>query len=805
MGDNMDTSKKIFQEEKEKLYKIKQEVELKKSFNTTMLKLYEEDNLQENWVDQLEKQTIIKENNKLADISNNAYHARMDIRYDGDDSDTVIYIGNKDFDIDNEPVIISWAAPIASVFNKFSIGEFNENIHDKKRDFIIKGHINLKRRIEIENGELIRVTPLGNINDGIDESIRLVDKIATSKTDKLGSIVTTIQREQDEIVRQPIGKCILVQGCAGSGKSSVAYHRLAQLIYNNNLGEEEVLVIAPNKIFMNYTQSLMMELGGNFNVQQVTFIEFANKFLGDDFKYFDYKPRKGEEENNILITSERYKIIIDRFIEYLDENLIPKNDIIIEGYKLIDYSEVKDIWDNKFKGYKINNKIKRFTKYLEEIIMQKSYQYILDAEKDYKNNLEMIGKVLTNPVQINELVKLQKEEWEIKRKRLSKMFSYVRGKYISSIKHFDLMETYCELVMNKELIVKINQDIFSNEEIDSMFTRSNNMEYTHVDAIVALYLYSKMNDIDTSYRHIVVDECQDLSPIEVAIIESLTRSFTLTGDFNQRVNLYKTTSSYDYIVNLFSQYTYFHTYYLNKSFRNTNQITALANAVMKDYFISKDFMPESFNRDGDKCELNLFKNTKEKYKGIANLIQSGITEGKTIGIILKSESECTEVYYNLRSEIKDGIQLILEEDEKLIEGINVIPVKLSKGIEFDHAIIADLEQYENTDEDIRLLYIAITRALNKVTLVSSKKEHLLQNINLEDYIEVNGYKTISDDDLMFRDTIKEIIAESFGEIPQNIVNDIESIDDTFKLTELMSMISECYSIKDVENVAKRLI
>lgn len=801
----MDTSKKIFQEEKENLNEIKRILELKKTFNTNMLKLYEGDISQYSRVDELERQNLIKDNNNLTVISNNPYHARMDIRYAGDDTDSQIYIGNKDLIIDNEPMIISWAAPVASVFNKFSIGKFKEKIHDKKRNLIIEGDINLKRRIEIENGELIKVISLGNINDETDEDIRLVEKIGDSKTDKLGSIVTTIQREQDEIVRQPIGKCVLVQGCAGSGKSSVAYHRLAQLIYNNELGEEEVLVIAPNRIFMNYTQNIMLELGGNFNVEQVTFVEFAKKLLGDDFKYFDSKPRKGEENINILITSDRYKRVIDKFIEYLDEILIPKDDIIIEGYKLVDYSEVKEIWDNKFKGYKINNKIEKFNRYIEEIILQKSYQYIIEEEKKYKNNLEVLGKVLTNQIQINELTKLQKEEWEIRQKRLSKTFSYVRGKYISSIKHLDIMETYCELVMDKELIVKISEGIFSDEEINIIFTRPNNVEYTHVDAIVALYLYCKMNDVDSSYRHIVIDECQDLSPIEVSIIESLTKSFTLTGDFNQRVNLYKTTTSYDYIVNLFNKYTYFNTYYLNKSFRNTNQITTLANTVMKEHFISKDFIPESFNRDGDKCELNIFKNIREKYKGIAKLILNGIPEGKTIGIILKNESDCIEVYYSLRSEIKEKIQLIIEGDEKLIDGINIIPVKLSKGIEFDHAIIADLDQYENTAEDIRLLYIAITRALNKVTLLSSKKEHLFENMNLKNCIEINSYKTISDEDLMFRETIKEIIVASFGEMPNSLKEAIESIDDGEKLTEVMIGINDCYSMDDIEAIIRELI
>lgn len=797
MGDTMDTSKKIFQEEKEKLEEIMQEVELKKSFNKSMLKLYEEDDIQDNWEEQLERQTLIKENKKLDEISNNAYHARMDIRYEGDDSDTVIYIGNKNFDIDNEPIIISWAAPIASVFNQFNIGKFNKKIQDKKRDFVIEGDINVKRRIEIKNGELLNVTSLGSITEEIQENIRLVNKIESSKTDKLGSIVTTIQREQDEIIRQPIGRCILVQGCAGSGKSSVAYHRLAQLIYNNDLGEDEVLVIAPNKIFMNYTQDLMLELGGDFKVEQVTFVEFANKLLGDDFKYFKSKPRKGEDDINILITSEKYKRIIDLFVEYIDENLIPKNDIIIEGHKLIDYREVKDIWDNKFKGYKINNKIERFCKYLEEVIIEKSKQFMLNAEMEYKNNLNEISKILTSVIQINELTKLQKEEWEIRQKRLNKTLSFVRGKYISSIKHLDLMETYCELVMDKELIYKINEGILSDEEIDILFTRSNTMEYTYVDSIVALYLYCKMNDVVTSYRHIVIDECQDLSPIEVSIIESLTKSFTLTGDFNQRVNLYKSTSSYDYIVNLFNQYTYFDTYYLNKSFRNTNQITTLANTIMRDYFINKNFIPESFNRDGDKCQLKIFKNAKEKYKELARLVKNDIPEGKTIGILLKNEIECTGIYCNLKSILNEKIKLILEENEKLINGINIIPVKLSKGIEFDHVIIADLEQYENTEEDIRLLYIAITRALNKVTLLSSKQKYILDNMSLEDCTEISMVKTISDSDLMFRNTIKDIIVEAFGEMPKNLEEQIDSIEDSASLTEIMYNINDCYSMDDV--------
>lgn len=186
--------------------------------------------------------------------------------------------------------------PIADIYQEYNSGEYKRKCVDKDlgKEILLEGNILGKRKISINKSKVTDVYSYNTIiEDDEEEFVR--DKIENSKTDKLGVIIETVQKDQNKIIRLPIEKNIIVQGCAGSGKSSVAFHRLAYLAYNYNLKDNELLVISPNKIFQGYTSNILMELGSDFNVQQYTFKEFAEVVL------------KRKIENNIINNDETYK------------------------------------------------------------------------------------------------------------------------------------------------------------------------------------------------------------------------------------------------------------------------------------------------------------------------------------------------------------------------------------------------------------------------------------------------------------------------------------------------------------------
>lgn len=250
----------------------------------------------------------------------------------------------------------------------------------------------------------------------------------------MGVIIETVQKDQNKIIRLPIEKNIIVQGCAGSGKSSVAFHRLAYLVYNYNLKDNELLVISPNKIFQGYTSNILMELGSDFNVQQYTFKEFAEVVLKRKIENNIINNDETYKEQSILKTSKRFKLVLDNYINYLEDNFIPKDNIVIDDFKLIDSNEVNSIWRNQFGTYKINDRIDKFKVYLENYLKDRLKEYIKSVEKSYISNMNILTKYNKSLVIYNEILKLTREEQEIRIKRLKKQFTAIINGYISNLK-----------------------------------------------------------------------------------------------------------------------------------------------------------------------------------------------------------------------------------------------------------------------------------------------------------------------------------------------------------------------------------
>ena len=195
-----------------------------------------------------------------------------------------------------------------------------------------------------------------------------------------------------------------------------------------------MLVISPNKIFQGYTSNILMELGSDFNVQQYTFKEFAEVVLKRKIENNIINNDETYKEQSILKTSKRFKLVLDNYINYLEDNFIPKDNIVIDDFRLIDSNEVNSIWRNQFGTYKINDRIDKFKVYLENYLKDRLEQYIKSVEKIYISNMNILTKYNKSPVIYNEILKLTREEQEIRIKRLKKQFTAIINGYISNLK-----------------------------------------------------------------------------------------------------------------------------------------------------------------------------------------------------------------------------------------------------------------------------------------------------------------------------------------------------------------------------------
>ena len=797
----MDIKKKLIEEESKIL---EDKINLMKNQlvkNDNVIKEYSLQDINTyNKIDESEYFKIIVQQKNLESALDNPYFGRLDIEYKDDNEKETVYIGRRRVDIGDDIIIYSWAAPIADIYQEYNSGEYKRKYIDKNsgKEIFLEGNILEKRKISISKSKVIDVYSYTNITEK-DEEEFVRDKIENSKTDKLGVIIETVQKEQNRIIRLPIEKNIIVQGCAGSGKSSVAFHRLAYLAYNYNLKDNELLVISPNKIFQGYTSNILMELGSDFNVQQYTFKEFAEVILKRKIENNIINNDEIYKEQSILKTSKRFKLVLDNYINYLEDNFIPKDNIVVDDFTLIDSNQVNSIWCNQFGTYKINDRIDKFKVYLENYLKDRLEEYIKSVEKSYASNMNILTKYNNSPVIYNEILKLTREEQEIRIKRLEKQCIAIINGYISNFKKIDVVEKYKELLRDKDLLNSMSKLIIYKTKIDIIISNTTDNIINDIDCIPIMYLYYKINENKNKYRHIVVDECQDLSYIEIAVIEGLTQSFSLVGDFNQRININKCTASLEEINDMFKKYTFFESYCLNKSFRNSMSITNYSNAILDEYFINKESIPVAFNRETAKPKVYSKIGRNQTIKAIAENINSKSSENKNIAVILKTEASAKKYYTELSKVLNNkSINLIDNEYCKYKKGINILSASLSKGLEFDYVIIVNANEFENNEEDRRLLYIAATRALHELEIYTESKECFITSID-KNLWESKFRLSIDPINEALRITIIKTLTDGFGKLPQEYIDYVYNMD---SLSELSRFVSKLEGVEDIDKLFK---
>ena len=591
-----------------------------------------------------------------------------------------IYIGRFGVMKENgyEPVIIDWRAPIASLFYKGTLGEASYVTPEGEEQANIIG----RRQLVIKKGEL-----KGIFDSAIDVKDEILQMVLAENTSKnLQDIVMTIQKEQDEIIRAPKDKVIVVNGVAGSGKTTIALHRVSYLLYNyrKQFGDK-ILIFGPNDIFMYYISEVLPSLGES-NVLEQTFESFALKEININYEikgpaYYFEESIKGNEtvkEEYIYKNSDAFLEFLDKKVDELNKNYFKIQDITFFNKVIVDVNEIDELFNKYYINMPLFRRSEKIKRILTLKIKDKRDEYVRKLNNDIKTKIESLSK---------EQYEIEKNDIEFKRRiRIREIIREVmnsRNRLDSFINHLDVTELYKKLTGTDEI--------------------------GYVDLAGILYLKIKLEGAKykKEIRHIVIDEAQDYSIVQFKVIKALTscKSYTIVGDKNQRLvkvddepamlNLHKIFDKDD-IVN----------YELLKSYRSTKQIMDYASSFLDD----KKVVP--LVREGEEVLVENTENDQDKIETIISLIEDYEEDGlESIAVIVQDINELNKVSAMIKNKIKI---LTFDRDDLIYSGGKVIiPSYFAKGLEFDGVIIVE----NNKEVDGLIKYIMCTRALHRLSVV----------------------------------------------------------------------------------------
>lgn len=657
---------------------------------------------------------------KYTQILDSPYFGRFDFKEDNYDDREQIYIGLYNL-IDKETssiLIYDWRSPISSMFYQCEIGKGSYTAPFG----IISGDIFMKRQYKIKNSELKYFFDSSiTINDEI-----LQEVLSHNSSSKMKNIVETIQKKQDIIIRDTNNELLIVQGVAGSGKTSIALHRIAFLLYvgmGSKIHSSNIIIISPSSVFSKYISGVLPELGEE-NVEDITFDNIIVDLLD---KRFVFESRRQQLESliihynqqhlNIKIENTKFKgsrifvKILDRLIQHFEHNLIDFEDLYYDG-KII---ETKQQLNNLFLNGKMNMPISKRLKRIESMMLNKIHPL-------RKTRLQKIQKIVLNGV-----------GHELEIKSFSRLIAIKEAKVLMKHLHkftqVDYTNLY-KLLFNKTgLLVKLSKGLELPRNINKMIleTIENlNKDYiTYEDCAPLLYIKLKLNGSCefSDIQQVVIDEAQDYYPLQYEVFNLLfaKSKFTVLGDFNQTLEKHGDKSIYDDIEKILHKKKSIKLF-MNKSFRSSVEINTFTQKILnsKEEFVS-------FDRHEEEPRI-VFKESEDLlYDAIALDIHNYQSLGyESIAVICKTEQETLSVQKKLTN--LTNINLLTIDDTEIINGTFVIPSYISKGLEFDVVLVYNVSNDNYKSEfDRNLLYVACTRALHRLVIyyTGEKSEFIL--------------------------------------------------------------------------------
>ena len=607
-------------------------------------------------------EVAIERKKRIQQLIQSPYFGRFDFKENGNEKAITAYLGIHAYydEHEKENLIHDWRAPVSTLFYDFENGP----AHYKTPDGRVEGNLLLKRQFRIRRGimEYMLESSL-NIHDDV-----LQKELSKSSDNKMNHIVATIQRNQNAIIRNETSRELIIQGVAGSGKTSIALHRIAFLLYRfkEEISSKDLLILSPNKVFADYISNVLPELGEE-NIPEMGMEDLAARLLEDKYKFQTFfqqvnallEKKDGTLPERIRFKSD-FKFIakLNEYLTYIENNYFKAETLMVSRYP-IPGSYIAE----RFKSWHRLPIFVRFNKIVEDIERDLLFynQYVISGSQR-----NMLRKSVKNMFRISTLRALYK-------------------------------------------------DFFQWLEMPGMLKMASGSTWEHADVFPLIYLKNKLEGISSfnKVKHLLVDEMQDYTPVQYAVLARLfTCKKTILGDASQSVNTFSSSSSEE-IAKVFRGA---HIMKLNKSYRSTWEIATFAQNI-----IPNDEM-EAMERHGDAPEVVVCRNKTDELNAIKQRIaQYRQSEHHSLGVVCKTQKQAEQMYDSLLVEFPETV-LLTEESAAFSAGLTVCSVFMSKGLEFDEVIVpaADANNYHEPN-DRNLLYIACTRAMHRLYLTGVNK------------------------------------------------------------------------------------
>ena len=646
--------------------------------------------------------------NDLKSVISNPYFGMFEFKSNSNET-YEIYLGKKAILDDNSKVIAyDWRSPICSMYYDYNIGKAEYIATNGTKEY---GEILKKRQIIIKNGELLDVEEQDTLsNDSI-----LLRYLKENSDARLKSIIATIQREQNLIIRSPLNKNYIIQGVAGSGKTTVALHRIAYLLYNEakNINESDFMILGPNKYFLNYISELLPDLDIK-NVTQLTFEEIALNIIKLPKNKLESRNSTlqevlfGNVDENIINfkSSIQYLELIENFINmYVISHF--NDDIIFDGIKICSSEDIKNYFNGNVlfveKGFKeraddfikiLIKKVKDNADDLSHNVWLRYREEYLSLEKDNPRRKEILTEVDT----------IQKE--------IKNGCPTVIKNYFNFLK-INPMSLYQAFIENLDTIYSKGEiNIDKLKKYTNLKLSKKQIGFEDLSPLVLInYLVNGIKDFK-EYSYLVIDEAQDLSLAQYYILKKLfpKANFNVFGDVNQSIYDYQSVKDWNELNNIIFD-SEADVLELNKSYRTTINISDASNLILEQL---NGGSSECIARPGDELLMSDDISIQNIILQIKIFLEHNY---QSIAIICKDDKDTKDVYGKLKK-LGVNISLINEKNEEYSGGLCIIPSYLSKGLEFDVVIVynANDKNYGESSIDMKLLYVAMTRAMHSLCI-----------------------------------------------------------------------------------------
>ncbi len=670
------------------------------------------------------------------------YFSRVDFQQD-EHSIESIYFGYRGLNL-GEYAVVEWRAPIGRLMATMS-----KRQKIKVPEGSISGDLMLRRRFKIDGGKITAIA------DEVDRRFEfsateiisnedfLIEEISSRGDPLLKDIVKTIQEQQDDIIRAPYNKIIIINGVAGSGKTSIALHRLAYLLFPDNettIRPSYSIVFCPNQIFLDYISDLLPNLGEK-DVIQTTFLDWA-------LQRMIYA-----ELNNIVVQDSVQRKFLDENTDVIELEMLRQNsrakgklefEQVLENYvrkKISDIKAPKRNWTYRnlgelnitlsVKKEEINSAITDITE--KKMVLEKIREEVFATlqkclEDSYDRYVWATVNDLKSKFEVKQAARFQSLAFSnkmTKRAIVQLGLNNLRKDFNEWWPPTNIVKEYYGLLANKDMLASVAVGVLTEREIDALTHATISDKSIEYEDIPALYYFYRLvyTEYKELYDHIVIDEAQDFSPMQFDILRKCSRnlSMTIVGDVAQGIHSYRGISKWEDLESVFpSGSVQFEN--ITQSYRSSKEIVDLSNAILRKMYKDNALFAKALGRSAGKPIIRKESNREKLKLELLNEIKRLQRTYKHIAILVKSNAECEEIGEFLKDcnvvstyPISDTVTGFIYSG-----GLVVLPVALSKGIEFEAVIIFNVnnDEYNFSKEyDGHLLYVATTRALHHLSIL----------------------------------------------------------------------------------------